>query len=92
MADSTISDPGFKHPKAACIGATHVFFLERGESKSGKIKVARDTCARCPVLEECKRYVLRASVETLRTGIWAGMTEKQARNYRRTHRIPVAAA
>lgn len=63
--------------RAACQGQTDVFFVNRGDTSS--VVKAKAICEQCPVLEECRSYVLYYPE---RYGIWGGMTEKERRNYR----------
>ncbi len=78
-----LNDPGFKHPKAACLNATPVYFSERGDATW--VKRAKKICQTCPVLEECKQYVLRASRDTMVYGVWGGMSSSQIKAYRKKH-------
>jgi len=63
--------------QAACKGQTNLFFVNRGDTNS--MLKAKAVCQQCPVLDECRSYVL---YHPERFGIWAGMTEKDRRNYR----------
>lgn len=64
---------------AACRGYdTNMFFPVKGTA-SGKavreIKAAKAVCARCPVLEDCRRYILDGHPRYEDDyGIYAGMT------------------
>ena len=73
--------------RAACKGQTEVFFVNRGDTTM--MEKAKAICANCPVLEDCRNYVL---YRPERYGIWAGMTEKERRRYRIVHNIRLPAA
>ena len=73
--------------QADCKGHTDLFFVKRGDNAS--MIQAKAICQKCPVLEECRTYVL---FHPERYGIWAGMTEKDRRHYRIEHNIKLPAA
>lgn len=73
--------------RAACKGKTELFFIQRGDNVS--VSKAKQICQNCPVIEECRNYVL---YHPERFGIWAGMTEKDRRHYRLEHGIKLPAA
>ena len=73
--------------QAACKGKTHLFFVNRGDTTN--MNHAKAICKTCPVLEPCRNYVL---YHPERFGIWAGMTEKERRQYRLDHGIKLPAA
>lgn len=73
--------------QAACKGKTHLFFVNRGDTT--RMNHAKAICKTCPVLESCRNYVL---YHPERFGIWAGMTEKDRRQYRLDHGIKLPAA
>lgn len=57
-----------------------VFFPGRGKSR----KLAKATCARCPVQSECSDYADRSFTEH---GIWGGITRKRGDAPKRGHRV-----
>jgi WhiB family redox-sensing transcriptional regulator len=78
---------------AACAGTdTQLFFAPDGEREQEReIRRARAAaiCALCPVRQQCLDYALRNSI---RHGIWGGLTrEGRARERRRQARRPRAA-
>ncbi len=65
---------------AACRGCDpDIWFPIRGRS-GGEVHDAKRTCARCPVLEECRAW---AHFYRERQGIWGGLTEAERRRQRR---------
>lgn len=64
--------------QAACRGLdSSVFFHpsgERGPSRAGRAQRAKEICARCPVLRQCREHAL-ASHEPY--GVWGGLTEEE---------------
>lgn len=63
---------------AACIGVPErVFFPGRNRAEAWVL--ARQTCARCGVLDRCRPY----AIELLTHGFAAGMTADERREYRR---------
>lgn len=44
---------------------------------------ALELCAACPVITPCRDYALEWEMH----GIWGGMTERERKDYRRTHNI-----
>ena len=61
------------HQQAACRGSTSTFF--------SNIEVARATCRKCPVRQEC--YDVAMADPSLE-GIWAGLDAKERRALRRS--------
>lgn len=60
---------------AACRGmSTGVFFVERGRSQDE----ARATCARCPVVDECRAMAMAGH----ELGYWGGTSERGRRKLR----------
>lgn len=53
-----------------------LFFPTRGAAT----KPAKQICARCPVLDQCREYAL---TEGIHHGIWGGMSERERRRERR---------
>ena len=72
---------------AACKGKTKLFFVTRGDTNT--MNRAKAICQNCPVVEECRSYVL---YHPERFGIWGGMTEKDRRHYRLELGIKLPAA
>jgi WhiB family redox-sensing transcriptional regulator len=66
---------------AACKGsAAHLFFPGRGETHAP----AKAVCRTCPVSDECLQYALDNSIKH---GIWGGMSERERRRIRAYARI-----
>jgi WhiB family transcriptional regulator, redox-sensing transcriptional regulator len=66
--------------RAACKGMdTNIFFPDRGEN--AKVELAKQTCASCPVQQECREYG-----EMERYGFWGG-TSTRTRSKARTGRV-----
>jgi WhiB family redox-sensing transcriptional regulator len=67
--------------EAACARLdTDLFFHrsgERGEGFQTRERAAKRVCARCPVLDECRRYALEAREPY---GVWGGLTEDERAN------------
>lgn len=72
---------------AACKGFTDLFFVQRGDTQA--MLQAKAICNTCTVIDDCRNYVL---YKPERFGIWAGMTEKERRQYRIDHNIKLPAA
>jgi WhiB family redox-sensing transcriptional regulator len=67
------------HAEAACRGrGTDGWFPVQGRRPDD----ARAVCGACPVLEECHRWALDQGPEL--AGVWAGLTEADRRQLRRT--------
>jgi len=47
---------------------------ERGLTRSGRERKAKQICARCPVLEQCRQHALTVHE---RYGVWGGLTETE---------------
>jgi WhiB family redox-sensing transcriptional regulator len=62
-AATTEDDDPFFHPEG-----------ERGAPKEQRISAAKDICATCPVLAQCRDYAMTAG-ETF--GIWGGLSEDE---------------
>lgn len=67
--------------RAACRGPNHgIFFppsqLERRSEKRMREKRAKEICASCPVLAECRHYAITIREQH---GIWGGLTEGERR-------------
>jgi WhiB family transcriptional regulator, redox-sensing transcriptional regulator len=64
--------------QAACRGMDSAFFFhperERGPAKADREARAKEICARCPVLEPCRRHALAAEEPY---GVWGGLTEAE---------------
>jgi WhiB family redox-sensing transcriptional regulator len=62
--------------RGACVGLpVDLFHLERG----GVSPFAKETCAGCPVRDECLDYAL---TNVIRHGVWGGTSEKERRKLR----------
>ncbi|MEM7274665.1 MAG: WhiB family transcriptional regulator [Actinomycetota bacterium] len=67
--------------RAACRGPhNEIFFppprLERRPDKRRREQRAKEICAGCAVLRECRDYAMKIREQH---GIWGGMTEKERR-------------
>ena len=67
--------------RAACRGPNHrIFFppsqLERRSEKRMREKRAKEICAGCPVLQDCRHYAITIREQH---GIWGGLTEGERR-------------
>ncbi|WP_082015074.1 WhiB family transcriptional regulator [Streptacidiphilus jiangxiensis] len=64
--------------RAACVGLdTRLFFHpsgERGEGYEAREQAAKDVCAACPVLRQCRDYALDAWEPY---GVWGGLGEHE---------------
>lgn len=77
---SDLAPPGDWARRGRCRSVpVNVFFPGRGDTAA--ITQAREICARCPVLEECRAYALAAPQELL--GVWGGLSGKERREARR---------
>ena len=62
--------------RGACVGLpVDLFYPERG----GVSPFAKETCAGCPVRDECLDYAL---TNVIRHGVWGGTSEKERRKLR----------
>ncbi len=62
---------------AACIDPDpSIFFLEKGDNQTGKMRRARAICASCSVRVECLDYAVQFR---LMYGVWGGLTYNQRR-------------
>lgn len=69
------------HIRAACRGPHNsIFFppsrLERRPDKRRREQRAKEICAQCVVLRECRDYAMDIREQH---GIWGGLTEKERR-------------
>jgi len=75
MATTTIR-PGAWMDQGTCRQADETLFFhpegESGAAKAQRISAAKDVCATCPVLNQCREYALGAREAY---GIWGGMSE-----------------
>lgn len=64
--------------QGACRGMDSAFFFhpegERGPARAGREARAKQVCAGCPVLEECRRHAL---VVHEPYGVWGGLSESE---------------
>ncbi len=62
----------------ACRGADTLLFFhpdgERGSARRRRQVSAKAVCARCPVLDECRRHALQVHEPY---GVWGGMSEEE---------------
>lgn len=73
-----LAPPGDWMGSARCKKApTSLFFPERGDD----VRPAKQICAGCPVLEQCRAYALAAPLEL--QGVWGGLSQKERRESRR---------
>jgi WhiB family redox-sensing transcriptional regulator len=76
----------------ACRGMDSAFFFhpegERGPAKYNREARAKEVCARCPVIEQCRRHALAAEEPY---GVWGGLSEAERdeiiRGHARTLRV-----
>lgn len=63
---------------AACRGMSSTFFFhpwgERGAERIERVRRAKDVCAGCPVVAECRRHALEAGEMY---GVWGGLSEDE---------------
>ncbi|MET1071210.1 MAG: WhiB family transcriptional regulator [Umezawaea sp.] len=64
----------------SCRGANSAIFFhpdnERGSARSARENHAKQICAACPVLEQCRQHALEAQEPY---GVWGGMGEDERR-------------
>jgi WhiB family redox-sensing transcriptional regulator len=64
--------------KGLCRGVDSSFFFhpdgERGQARAQREARAKAMCARCPVLEQCRRHALSVHEPY---GVWGGMSESE---------------
>lgn len=81
--------------EAACRGMdSSVFFHpwgERGSDRDDRATRAKEICARCPVINACRRHALTVQEPY---GVWGGLTEEERLLLlgRQRRRLPRAAA
>jgi WhiB family redox-sensing transcriptional regulator len=90
LAQDDSGDPPLDWRKLAlCTQADpKAWFPERGAATSRALRIAKETCERCPVRAECLESGLRSP---LPTGVWGGLTEAERRLLRRRQRRAAAA-
>jgi WhiB family redox-sensing transcriptional regulator len=75
--------------RAACVGRDDLYFGPHGEpeqERRARVAKAKQLCATCPVLAECRETVDRmegGQVPDRVAGIWAGETPRERHNRRR---------
>jgi len=72
-------DPALPWPeRAACLGQDPELFFPVGNSGPALVQIdeAKAVCGRCPVVEQCLRWALKAGQVD---GIWGGTTESERR-------------
>lgn len=83
MKEATAFLPYYDHDdawplRAACQREDPEIFFhpdgERGPARSRRQAAARAICARCPVIEQCLDYSIRADE---RYGMWGGLDEEE---------------
>jgi WhiB family redox-sensing transcriptional regulator len=47
---------------------------ERGPSRDQRVVRAKEVCASCPVIEECRRHALEVQEQY---GVWGGLSEEE---------------
>lgn len=76
----------------ACRNADETLFFhpegETGSTKERRISAAKEVCAECPVLAQCRDYALSRGEDF---GIWGGMSEDE-RTAARAGKSPVSGA
>ncbi|ACV80243.1 WhiB family transcriptional regulator [Nakamurella multipartita] len=77
---------------ASCRGMPSAFFFhpwgERGPERIERVRQAKDVCAGCPVIDECRRHALQAREMY---GVWGGLSEDERLillGLHRRHRTP----
>lgn len=66
---------------AACLGAPSEIFFPNVERPQGEhVERARQICAACPVVDECRAYVLE--IDEIH-GFWGGLSEGERRQIMR---------
>lgn len=58
-------------------------YKEPANQRSTRVRLAKEVCAACPVIEECAEYAIEAQEEY---GVWGGMNEKERNAFRRRRR------
>lgn len=80
------------HEDAACRapGIDPELFFPVGETGPSlrPIRAAKAVCARCPVIDECREWALRAGEPD---GIWGGLTTTERQRARRRRRASAVA-
>lgn len=75
--------------RGACRGSnTELFFhpdFERGHRREDRASEAKALCARCPVLEQCRRHALAVQEPY---GTWGGLDEIERRELLLGRRTP----
>lgn len=63
---------------AACRGMSSAFFFHpwgaRGTDRAELERRAKDVCARCPVINACRRHALKVQEPY---GVWGGLSEDE---------------
>ena len=66
--------------EALCRGMPSGFFFhpwgERGPARDARDERAKQVCARCPVIEQCRSFALTVQVQY---GVWGGLSEDDLR-------------
>lgn len=77
---------------AACRGMPSAFFFhpwgERGTDRIERVRRAKEVCAGCPVIDECRRHAIRSGELY---GVWGGLSEDERLillGRHRRHRMP----
>lgn len=80
----TVAGPAWMEQAACRNTPTEVFFPPRGQSAQPALQI----CGRCPVLDDCRRWILSTEPSGAEpSGIYGGMTA----NARRAHRSAAGA-
>lgn len=80
--------------QAACRGMSSTLFFgsfgERPRARAIRVGQAKDVCADCPVIADCRRHALEAQEPY---GVWGGQSEEERsvlprRGHRRIAQLP----
>jgi WhiB family transcriptional regulator, redox-sensing transcriptional regulator len=78
----TPREPFFDDPDRACADADpELFFPEAGDKRQAA--TAKEVCARCPVLSDCRTWALGV---TGLAGIWGGTSQSEREKWRSKRR------
>ena len=64
--------------EAQCRGMSSAFFFhpwgERGPARDARVERAKEVCARCPVILQCRSFALTVQEQY---GVWGGLSEDE---------------
>ena len=64
--------------EALCRGMSSAFFFhpwgERGPARDARVEQAKQVCARCPVIQQCRSFALTVQEQY---GVWGGLSEDE---------------